>query len=169
MVQTIVDFLTVWKLDDFLGHCTVEHNKASVHCSLTFEIEKCFFLAFDCMHDEMDNSSTQDFPRGSLEGSFSLTHSSSKILEPTPFLLPVSLFLRPNVHFVFSFPLFRCFSHKSFSPLPLLLHTHRFSRVNLSNNDRGSVFRSLSRGIATCYSNGNAFGLFARCLIHPFR
>lgn len=42
MVQTIVDFLTVWKLDDFLGHCTVEHNKASVHCSLTFEIENAF-------------------------------------------------------------------------------------------------------------------------------
>lgn len=75
----------------------------------------------------------------------------------------------PQCTFCFLFSLFRCFSHKSFSPLPLLLHTHRFSRVNLSNNDRGSVFRSLSRGIATCYSNGNAFGLFARCLIHPFR
>ena len=50
---------------------------------------KLFLPSFDCIHDEMDNSSTQDLSRGSLDGSFCLTVSCSDILEPTPFFLVV--------------------------------------------------------------------------------
>lgn len=79
---------------------------------------KLFLPSFDCIHDEMDNSSTQDLSRGSLDGSFCLTVSCSDILEPTPVfsrcsIAPMqmlfSLFPLIVVSRVTLFRLFRCF------------------------------------------------------------